>query len=289
MSSKLRKLGIYLLIDMSKRSNILNNNYFLVFGVLCILFYALFSLVCTDPGPRNLDEATKAAIYDFHDYLFEETTSEDLFEGPELVGEDSSIFVFRWVCKVPLNAPILIEEYTPKDHRRTSGYKEIGPRKRCAFLGSTRYFSLNEAALCNLFDTAPDPDDKSARSLRLRRRSLDSCQIEDIANLVEIKSQLNTYEYYFPNHFPESLDSLLKVKDCGNMYLPKLDSIYIHDRYGNEYYYENMITFLLLGTPGKNRIWDFNQAILDTIKNEADDFIFINKDDILVKLDASRF
>jgi hypothetical protein len=254
-----------------------------------IIISALLALTCAPSSPRDLESAQRAAFSELRAIMFEGRVDIKLFQGPNLVIEDSGKYVFHWVSTVPGLEATICEVSVPKDPKGEPGIRIKGKRDRFGYLSGTLDFPLNESALYSLFRLPPDPKDTTSdRARRLRMVPLDEGQLKDVANFVSITSELHGYASCFDRRYPASLEELNNVTakfPCG---LDRLDSMYIHDRYGRKYYYENFIEFLVLGTPGENGKWDFNRAVLDSLYNDEREYILTNDDDLLVKIKPFR-
>jgi hypothetical protein len=252
--------------------------------LLSIAFCIFIAASCAQSGPRNLESARKKAIYAFEDYLFEDDIDSKYFSGPILVGEDEDSFIFTWACIVPGAENAIVEEYVPKDPKAYEGHVGFKWKGRFPPLGGTRQYSLNEAALQNLFGLPLNDDPET---LRLRKVPLTQDQYWDVGNFSAISNQINEYAFCFNCAYPDSLSWPKNTRESSprnNCNLKALDSLRTHDRYGYEYYYRNFIKFVILGTPGADRKWDFPPAIFDSLYNDRLEHIYTNDDDIIVKL-----
>jgi hypothetical protein len=256
---------------------------------LLIICSVLLAFACGPSGPRDLESPQRAARGRLRSLLALDDVDIELFRGPELISEDSLEYTFHWVSNILEPRGTIYEVSVPKDWNERPSVRIGGERIRDGYLGGTTDFPLNEAALLNLFRLPPNPQDTiSDRAGRLRMVALDHRQLQDVANFVEIRRELEEYASCFNRRYPSTLDELSRAAGPGECGIDELDSLYLHDRYGREYYYENFVEFLLLGTAGKNDEWDFNSAVLDSLFHDNREYILTNDDDILVKLRPFR-
>jgi hypothetical protein len=250
-----------------------------------IIVFILLIVSCGQSGPRDLEDAKAQAKYDFCNMMFEDRVDTKYFDGPIFVKEDDKFFVFRWVSNIPGARPSIEEGYVPKDQKNKTGFRTID--NGAIGLGGTLDYPLTEAALYSLFGLALND---SPEVLRLRKIRLTLDQLVDVRNFTAIGSDLSQYAFCFNCAYPDSLSWFKNAKEIrrinteNNCSINELGSLDTYDRYGHEYYYRNFINFIVLGTPGANRKWDFTPAVLDSIYNDQLEHIFLNNDDILVKL-----
>ena len=259
------------------QSNLLINR--INIPIIVIIF---FTISCGHPGPRELEEARKQAILAFGDFTFENRIDAKYFKGPTFIEEKDENYTFNWITDIPNIKPTVFEAYVPKDSKIEAKYGTKG--RSLGYLCGTHDYPLSEAVLSNLFHLALN---NSEPVLRLRKTLLASDQLEDVANFSVIGSDLDAYAYCYNCSNPDSISWFKNIKERNykiKCTVFELDSIYTHDRYGSEYYYRNFIQFIVLGTPGANRIWDFEPAILDSLYNDKLEHIYTNGDDIIVKL-----
>lgn len=229
-----------------------------------------------------MEGARKAAIGYFEDDMFELNIDNNLFQGPILVTEDDTAFTFQWQLKILPKETSTIEISVPKNRTEIKGLHIGGTRNDIGYLGGTRKLPLSQAMLSTLFDTAPTLKDSSERARRLRMIPLDDTQLGDVANFLSIKMGLMQFSQCFNGRYPDSLKEIREYAR-GTYFMDALDSLCSHDRYGHEYNYINMITFVLIATPGKDGILNFNNTIIDSIYHDQMEHIYILGDDIIVK------
>lgn len=251
------------------------------FIVEMIALYFVVAVGCQS-GPRDLKAARTRADYDFYQVMFEDRVDTKYYDGPLFFAEKDSGFVFRWVSNIPGVTPAILEGYVPKDPKDNTGFKTI--QSGAIGLGGTLDYPLSEAALCGLFRL---PLNNSPEVLRLRKVPLTLAQLEDVTRMTNIRADISDYAYCFNCAYPDSLSWLKNIKQSryrDYCTVKQLDSVYTHDRYGYEYCYQNYIIFVLLGTPGANRKWDFDQAVMDSIYHDNKEHIYVNNDDIIAKV-----
>ena len=250
--------------------------------ILLILIFLSLTVTCSQAGPRNMKDAIGQAKYDFYIIMFEDGIDTKYYDGPFFVEEDSSYFTFKWNSNIPGERPDIIEGYVPKNPKHITSIRTI--QRGAIGLSGTLDYPLNEAALQCLFEL---PLNNDIETLRLRKIPLTLRQLEDVTNITCIGNDIRQYEYCFKCAYPDSLSWLINIReskyrnDCS---VVELDSTITHDRYGREYYYENYINFIVLGTAGANHIWDFTPTLMDSIYNDNLEHIYVNNDDIIVKL-----
>jgi hypothetical protein len=250
-----------------------------------VIVFILLIISCGQSGPRNLEDAKSQAKYDFYIMMFDDQVDTKYYDEPIFVKEDNKFFVFRWVSNIPGVRPTVEEGYVPKDRKNKTGFRTI--QHGAIGLGGTLDYPLTEAALYSLFDLALN---ESPEVLRLRKVPLTTAQLEDVSNFTTISNDLSQYTFCFNCAYPDSLSWFCNAEEIERMNtksscsIRKLDSLDTYDRYGYEYYYRNFIKFIILGTPGANRKWDFGQAIFDSLYNDQFEHIYTNNDDIIVKL-----
>ena len=247
------------------------------------LFITLLELNCGSTGPRTLESAESSASVYFHDNIvIDGDISEKLLEGPILVDETDDEFVFQWGAKAPIPGETYCEVTVPK--RSGEIYSKItGRRKNLSRLGHTRDFPLNEAMLINLFNLPTSPDFKDEHTRRLSEVPLNTGQLEDVANFMDISWELTEYASCMNCRYPDSLYELNTFKNSGTCNVHKLDCFFLTDRYGHQYYYTCLLGFIILGSPGENGKWDLDKAVLDSVYYEQIDQIQRTDDDIIVK------
>lgn len=246
-----------------------------------LLMTSLLISGCSYHAPRNLKEAQEQAISNFKDIMFELDIDVKYFDGPTFIAQDEQDYTFVWISTISEIRSTIIEVFVSKNQPGV-GYRTIGRSK--SYLCGTCEFPLNEAALCNLFRLRSNPKIKASDKARqLRIVPFAPRQLEDIANFIEIRHDIEQYMWCFNLRYPDSLSYLHNI-DGSSCAVEDLDSIYTHDRYGHQYYYENFINFVVLGTPGADRKWDFAPAVIDSIYNDSLEHIYVKNDDIIVKL-----
>lgn len=253
-----------------------------------ILFIMLLTIVlssslsCGPSGPRDRERARRAAVAYFEDAIvYEEHIDENLFRGPDFDREDEEFFYFHWMCLFPRPGESIIEVIVPRNPKRPCGYRSLGPRG-WGYLRYTRELPINEAVLRKLFYLPLNSRETSTEDKTLRNVLLDTNQIMDMANFLAIRGRLAEYSICFNGRYPDSL-SQLKDYSRGNCMVHEPDSVYMHDRYGRKYIYENLINYVVLGSQGANGQWDFELAVVDSIYNDNRKHINVNGDDIIVK------
>jgi hypothetical protein len=245
-----------------------------------ILNLTVFSyLSCSKPKQRTFEDARSESIKTFNELMDQDQINVSLFNGPILVYEDSCEYIFQWKWQLSNSCQSIEESIIPKNPTKNAELKTIGMRR--AALYGTNHFSLNEAALYNLFGLPPDPKKFTIRDINLGRASLNSRQLEDVINFVDIKYALLEY-YDCYSHYPDKLSDI-KYYTEGNCYIRGLDDSITYDQYGQKYGYMSIGRYIILGTMGKDGKWNYGQAIMDTIINDENDHIFVSDDDIIVK------
>jgi hypothetical protein len=249
-----------------------------------LLLFIISATMCGPSAPRNFYSARKEATRKLERILSLDFIDIRLLNGPTLIKENPENFIFQWSLKVLRSGATIFEVAVPKDPRGKTGLMIKGERRSYSYLVGTLDFPINEAVLYNLFSLPPDPHDKiSDRAKRLRMIPLDIDQLEDVANFVQIKNDLGEYYFCFNHIYPDSLEELNLIIPKGDCGVFKLDSLYIHDRFGAKYNYDNLGNFVILGSMGEKGKWDFDKAIIDSIYNDQKEHIFINGDEIIVK------
>jgi hypothetical protein len=264
-----------LIVNVFYMKNSLNNIFlFLSF---------IIAMNCGSFGPRDSKTAQKVATNYFESIMFEDDINDTLFVGPILIDSSKNDFVFQWLSKVPKPGATIIEMPIPKDPNREHGYRTKGERNNYAYLQGTRDFPFNEAMIIALFGL-PTSEDTRQQTRHLRAAPLNSARLEDLASFVVIKMNLREYASCITCRYPDSLADFNTFKNTGNCNVKSLDSLIIHDRYGKQYFYLNLINFVVLGSPGANDRWDFDKAIMDSIFNDQEEHINTTDDDIIVKI-----
>jgi hypothetical protein len=243
----------------------------------------LMAINCGSFGPRDSKTAQKEATKYFKSIMFDDDINDTLFTGPILIDSLKNDFVFQWYSKVPRPGATIIEVLIPKDPDREHGYRTKGERSNYAYLRNTRDFPFNEAMLITLLGL-PTSDDTRQKTKHFRSVPLTRAQLEDVASFVVIKMNLLEYASCITCRYPDSLADFNTFKNTGNCNVKALDSLITHDRYGKQYYYLNLINFVVLGSPGANDRWDFDKAIMDSIFNDQEEHINTTDDDIIVKI-----
>jgi hypothetical protein len=243
-----------------------------------ILITILLTITCHYSKYRDIVMARKEAISTFKTIMRQNRINDSLYEGPNFILKDNDKYVFQWICLVPRSNQSIKEISVPLDPGQETTVSTLGSRKRTGFLCGTLDFPLSEAALISLFEIPYR--DYSWRARNLRMTQLDSAQLTDIANFVEIKYALKEYFNCF-GRYPVDLEQLQRF-EAGYSYIQGLDSLYIHDRYGHKYGYENIGMYVILGTDGSDSKWNFNQAIIDTVFRDTNDHIYLSDDDIIL-------
>lgn len=237
---------------------------------------------CGPEGPRDLKRAEAKADHDFYDMMFEDRVDTKYYDGPIFVEERDSGYVFRWVSNIPGARLSIWEGYVSRDPKHYTDFMNI--QRGAISLSGTLDYPVGEAALVDLFRL---PYNDNAETLRLRKVPLTLGQLEDVDKFAIIAGNISGFAYCYNCAYPDSLSWFKNVKERNYKIMcviNELDSVFTHDRYGHEYYYENFINYVVLGTPGANRMWDFEPAVLDSIYNDKLEHIYANGDDIIVKL-----
>ena len=252
--------------------------------ILSISAIFLIAQSCGPSGPRDHRAARRAAIWKFNEAIFESRIGEGLFQGPMLIEVNDKEFIFRWYSTVPQWGATIYGATVPKDRNEKITFLHgLGQRKRATYLCGTDKLPVNESALKNLFGLPPNPDYGDIGIRRLQLIPLDANQLNDVANFVEIKKGLRQYRFEHAASYPDSLSEIIFVPRLDVVDHSPLDSFYFADRYGHEYFYVNLIDFVVVGTPGENRKWDIDSAKMDSIYSDDMEHIYTTWDDIIVK------
>lgn len=238
-------------------------------------------MACGPEKPRNMESARKAAVKLLRDIFYDQGIDINLFKGPIFEGETEKGYMFRWYSTVPRPGATVLEINVPRDPNTFFGMGLAGPRPSIRYLVHSSQLPISQAVLRSVFHLPP-PFNLNERIKRLSLVPLDTAHLEDIANFVEISWELSDYARCFGRHLPTNLEEIKNVagSQCN---VDKIDSLYMHDRYGREYIYENLIDFAMLGSPGQNLIWDFDKAVLESVYYDQLEHIYVSGDDILVK------
>ncbi len=239
--------------------------------ILFPLIFASCCLICIYSCSNNIDTARKKAIKEVEYFMQEYDIDINLFQGPTLAQEIDDDFVFQWKSALPITGTSIVEISVPKERWGRIGFDIKGERENFGYLGGTTKFPLKEALLRYLFELPISPDILDERVKWIKKVALPDQHLENIVNFDEIKFHL--LNYYFNNNsaYPDSITEL------------KLDDLFTHDKFGKVYYYNNLGSYVLLGTQGSNDKWNFDKATLDSLINSHKEFILTDDEDILVK------
>jgi len=113
----------------------------ILYAILAMLLIA-GNTACGPTGPRNQEQARKAAIRYFEDDMFELDIDHKLFQGPVLILENDAVYRFQWQSKVPKLGAAMIEISVPKDHGEIKGMYIGGSREEIGYLRGTRKLPL---------------------------------------------------------------------------------------------------------------------------------------------------
>ncbi|MEE9553860.1 MAG: hypothetical protein V3W18_06135 [candidate division Zixibacteria bacterium] len=264
--------------------------YIINLSVSCVI--VLSCILCNSCSPSRIAENAEKSAYRKLKYYLQDICEIDveLFDGPELLRENEDDYVFIFHSMYPEYGVMNFEVSVPKDkHKNIDISAPSGERKRFNFLCETTRLPVKKAALSYLFNLPISQDTTNPRIKRLQTVELDKGQFNDIVNFVEIKRELFTFAACHGSRNPDNLQELQSdAFSKSTCRIRELDSLYIHDRYGQKYYYQNLINFVLLGSPGQNLKWDFNAFELDSLYNDDLEHILVDGDDIMVKLKPFR-
>jgi hypothetical protein len=258
---------------------LLSNGIYKTILVPIVLICAAMVMACG----RSRESAQKAATDNFENFLIEADMNKNLFQGPTLVKTDESDYVFQWASVVPEPGATIYEVLVSKRFPFQAGSFIKGKRSEILYLASTGHMPFNEAMLTTLLNLPSDTSDHSIFVKPLREVQLTQNQLSDVASFIHIKRDLMEYKSCYKDSYPDSLEEFNHISNPDSCAMFPLDSMFTHDHWGNKYFYNNLGNKVILGTPGKNRKWDFSDAVMDSIFNFHLNQIYVTDDDIIVK------
>jgi hypothetical protein len=244
---------------------------------------ALICAVMVMACGSSRESAQMAATDNFENFLTEAGMNKNLFRGPTLVRNDESDYVFQWASVVPESGATIFEILVSKSFPFRPGLFIKGKRSEISYLASTRYMPFNEAMLTTLFYLTSDTSDHSIFVKPLREVPLTQNQLSDVASFIHIERDLREYNPCYKKGYPDSLEEFNHISNPDSCGMFPLDNMFTHDHWGNKYFYKNLGNRVILGTAGKNRKWDFSDAVMDSIFNFHLNQIYTTDDDIIVK------
>ncbi len=248
-----------------------------------VLLFSLSEMVNIGCCSNDIQDARNKAINKFEFSLSQDRIDIELLQGPTLALENETHYIFQWESTVPTAGATIFEVSVHKSPTGKIGFRSEGKRAHYGYLWLTLDLPLDKAMLTNLFDLPPTPKVTNERTKRLRDVSLTTREREDIANFIEIKRLLMDFHYQHDHRYPDDLDEL------------NLDSLFTNDQFGNKYFYKKLVNKsnvqypnVVLGTPGKNRKWDFDSIVIDSLFSDQREYILKTDDDIIVKFKPIR-
>lgn len=257
--------------------------------LLRISKFSLISVLIVFSCSIDSDTAKRMAEESFNEYTDNLGIDKTLMDGPYLVEKSERKYVFHWKSTVPTPGATIFEVMIYDSPGKKIRNTLKGQRPDIYYLMGTDHLPFAESMISNLFNLPVTQLTDRENDLFKLARSLTQRQLVDIANFLRISKDLVEYEFCLQCRYPASLEELNDFKNPGNCNVKPLDSLYVSDRYGNRYFYENLVNFVILGSKGENGVWDIDKEFINFIYQDQRSHMFAKDDDIIVKLKPSNY